>query len=122
MADLFDPQHFCATQRQKNAGKKEHSAPAVEIYSIVTADYLSMDSRVVCGFAPLTSDSTQTTSPWFALVSKDQRVKIWNTATSSLHLHLTEPQHLGSVYTCVAMSTATGAGVRFLLCILLLSL
>ena len=73
-----------------------------------------MENKVVCGFAKTSSDNgvNNIASPWFATVSKDQRVKIWNTSTASLHQHLTEPQHLGAIYTSVAVFAGAAPSVR----------
>jgi hypothetical protein len=73
-----------------------------------------MGSRAICGFASNALDGGNTASPWFVTISKDQRVKVWNTASGALHQHLTEAQHLGSIYTCTSVFAGVPATVRFI--------
>ena len=46
----------------------------------------------------------------FATVSEDGRLKLWDTAAGALHVQLTRPAHLSSVWTCIAWHRAAGGG------------
>ena len=46
----------------------------------------------------------------FATVSEDGRLKLWDTAAGALHVQLTRPAPLSSVWTCIAWHRAAGGG------------
>ena len=48
----------------------------------------------------------------FATVSEDGRLKLWDTAAGALHVQLTRPAHLSSVWTCIAWHRAAAVGAE----------
>lgn len=61
-----------------------------------------MSHQVLATFSRGSSSSAELSS-FFATISKDNRIKIWKTSNATLQQHLTEPQHLGQLYTALTV-------------------